>query len=107
MEKDRQFRICAYFKMLFNYQRALPGLNLTTAKRFSSTGPRISGGWLRELARVNACPLHTLDGRRAAPNSQWMAIRGPDDAARSVRTITSITGVFRRATKERREKHPC
>jgi len=25
-------------------------------------------------------PLHTLDGRREAPDSQWMAIRGPDGA---------------------------
>jgi len=45
---------------------------------FSPTVPRISGGRSRELARVADCPLHTLDGRRVAPDRQWMAIRGTD-----------------------------
>jgi len=45
---------------------------------FQLTGPRISGGRLRELAYVNACPLHTLDGRREALDRQRMSIRGPD-----------------------------
>jgi len=44
------------------------------------TGPRISGRWTRELARVDAGPLHTLDGQREAPDRLRMAIRGPDGA---------------------------
>jgi len=40
--------------------------------------PRISGGRSRELARVGDCPLHALDGRRGASDSQWMAMRGTD-----------------------------
>lgn len=56
----------------------------------SRTGPRISGGRVRELARVDACPLQPLDGRREAPNNQWMAIRGADGTARSVRAIDEL-----------------
>ena len=32
------------------------------------TGPRISGGGRRELARDDRSPLHPLDGRREAPD---------------------------------------
>ena len=44
------------------------------------TVPRISGGRSRELARVADCPLHTLDGRRVAPDRRRMVIRGTDGA---------------------------
>jgi hypothetical protein len=43
----------------------------------SASGPRISGGRRSELARTGVCPLHPVDGRREAPDSNWMAILGP------------------------------
>jgi hypothetical protein len=39
-------------------------------------GPRISGGRRSELTRAGVCPLHPVDGRRNAPDSNWMAILG-------------------------------
>jgi hypothetical protein len=36
------------------------------------TGPWISGGGRRELARDDRSPLHPLDGRREAPDRRWM-----------------------------------
>jgi len=36
----------------------------------------------REYFRDNHCTLHSLDGRREAPNRRWMYIRGADGEAR-------------------------
>ena len=41
-----------------------------------------------ELARVAKRPLHSLDGRRVAPDGKRITVRSPDGAARSVRAIT-------------------
>jgi hypothetical protein len=48
---------------------------------------RINGGRMRARARVDDYPLHSLDGRREAPDRKRVVIRNADSAARSVRVI--------------------
>ena len=61
-----------------------------------ASGLRLNGGQRREFIRGEARPFLPLDGRRGAPDRQWLKSRSPDGAgAKRLRHLVIERNFFR------------